>query len=292
MGRYKFQKYTTNSKVDCPHCGGKKTYTLYVDTEDGSLMPSEFGRCDRINSCGYLRYPNFGESKVYQANAPVEVPQVFIDKDIVMKCMVWYKKNPFTRCLSEKFGVDAEDTMKKYFIGTTKQLGTIFWTINSDMVACSAKVISYIGKDSTEKIAPYRDKDRLPYYPFKKEEGYYPCLFGQHLVDKNSDIFVVESEKTAILCDIKWPEYTWLSPGGANNLTTKKVKILRESGFNGVINIMPDADKAGREASSKWVSNFDTYGYKCIVHDLGDAYQEGEDWGDIILQDHKNENNG
>lgn len=284
MARYKFLPYATNSKVDCPSCGEKKCFTLYIDTESGEVMPNEYGRCDRVNSCQYFKYPNFGESKVFQATPIVRAPQKFIDKSVVEGCMIWYDKNPFTEAVIRKFGEKGEQTLREYFVGTTKTLGTTFWTVNSDGVTHSGKVITYIGQDSGEKLAPYRDKEKLPYYPYKKEDGYYSCFFGQHLVKKDSSLWIVESEKTAILCRICWPEHTWISGGGATGVTSDKIKILRESGYEGVINIMPDCDKAGREATGKMVSNLDVYGYRAIVHDLGEEYQNGEDWGDLILK--------
>jgi hypothetical protein len=259
-----------------------------MDTVTGDVMPEEFGYCDHINSCRYFKYPNFGESRIFQINQPPPPPpQVFIDKDIVMKSMTWYDKNPFTRSILEKFGDDAEPVLESYFIGTTKKLGTIFWTINSDMVTTSGKVITYIGLDSETKLAPYRNKETFPYYPYKKEDGYYPCFFGQHLVKKDSVLWLVESEKTAILCSIKWPEYVWISGGGANGVTSAKVKSLKDSGFEGIVNIMPDADVAGRGRAGKMVSNFDTYGFKCIVHDIGEEFVDGEDYGDLILMERK-----
>ncbi len=287
MGRYIFQPFKTNSKIDCPHCGGRKCYTLYIDTESGELMPAEYGRCDRQNSCGYVRYPNFGQSQVFKTNIPPPPPQSYIDKKVVASCLMWYDKNPFAIAIAEKFGQRGVEVMQMYFIGTTKALGTAFWTINSDLVTCSGKVINYIAKDKEDKLAPFRDKEKMPYYPFKKDDGYFACFFGQHLVKKESVVWIVESEKTAILCAIRWPEFTWLSSGGSTGITVQKVKALRDSGFEGIINYMVDADAAGRESAGRAIANFDTYGYKCLIHDLGEQYQNGEDWGDIILAQHK-----
>lgn len=283
MGRYVFQK----GKIDCPHCGDKKRYSLYLDTESGELMSPEYGRCDRINSCGYFKYPNFGQAKVFQANFTPPVQQVYIDKKYVEGCMVWYDKNPFTKCLISKFGEQAREVLYSYYIGTTKALGTIFWCINGDMVCTSGKVITYVEEDTKDSIAPFRDKSRHPYYPYKKDDGYFPCFFGQHLVKKDSILWIVESEKTAILCALKWPDFTWISAGGAGGAGVAKVKALKDSGFKGIVNIMPDADTAGREASGRWVANFDSYGYKCEIHDLGQEYQNGEDYADMILLEHK-----
>ncbi len=249
-------------------------------------MDKEYGRCDRQDSCQYFKYPNFGESKVFQTVPVVQVPQKFIDKEVVANCMTWYDRNPFTKAIIKKFGERGEAVLREYFIGTTKNLGTAFWTVDNGGVTHSGKIITYIGEDG-EKMAPYRDKEKMPYYPYKKEDGYYPCFFGQHLVKKDSSLWIVESEKTAILCRICWPEHVWISGGGSNGVTSQKVKTLKESGFEGIVNIMPDCDKAGREATGKMVSNLDVYGYGALVHDLGEEFQSGEDWGDLILMEQK-----
>ncbi len=286
--RYKFKPYATNSKVDCPHCGGRKTFTIYIDTEkNNEELSTEFGRCDRENSCGYVRAPGQGQFTKGESGNVEIIPQQYVDKYIVESTLTWYKKNPFTKCLVEKFGAKAEEALLRYFVGTTKSLGTIFWTIDNYGVAHSGKVIHYVGVDSESKLAPYREKEKFPYYPFKTENGYYPCFFGQHLVKKDSTVWIVESEKTAILCSITWPEHTWIASGGSNGATNKKIEILKNSGFQGVISAMPDADKAGREAMGRWVANFDFYGYELLVGDLGDEYQNGEDWGDLILAHNK-----
>lgn len=288
MSRYVFKPYATNSKVDCPHCGGKKCFTLYIDTEkNNESLDTEFGRCDRENSCGYLKTPGQIGGGQYKSEDINIIPQQFVDKSIVEGCLTWYKKNPFTKCLVEKFGNNAEQVLLKYFVGTTKTLGTLFWTIDNNGVTHSGKVIHYIAIDSEEKLAPYRNKDKQPYYPFKTEDGYRPCFFGQHLVKKDSSLWIVESEKTAILCAILWPQYTWISGGGSNGVTSGKIETLKSSGFEGVVNIMPDADKAGREAMGRWTTNLDFYGYEVNVDDLGDQYQKGEDWADLILKDYK-----
>ncbi len=66
--------------------------------------------------------------------------------------------------------------------------------------------------------------------PFKNEDGYYSCLFGEHIIfDKikgKKTIVLVESEKTAIVGYILLPKYVWLAYGGINGLTEIKLKCL------------------------------------------------------------------
>ena len=79
--------------------------------------------------------------------------------------------------------------------------------------------------------------------PYKDEEGYYYCLFGEHLLGKNTKpIILVESEKTAIVCAIEFSEYCWLSYGGINGMTNNKMKVL--SGKS--ILIVPDLSENAR----------------------------------------------
>lgn len=43
------------------------------------------------------------------------------------------------------------------------------------------------------------------------------CLFGYHLKGLGRPIAIVESEKTAIICSLFIPNYTWMATGGKSN---------------------------------------------------------------------------
>jgi hypothetical protein len=93
-----------------------------------------------------------------------------------------------------------------------------FWLINKNGNAQKTKVVYYT-----------REGKRTEYFkvPFKNEDGYYSCLFGEHLLNDNSKpIILVESAKTALVASIVLPHYTWLSYGGMNGLTNDKIKVL------------------------------------------------------------------
>ena len=53
------------------------------------------------------------------------------------------------------------------------------------------------------------------------------CLFGEHLL-KESDkvVAIVESEKTAIIASLFFPDAVWLATGGLNNLQSERVRCL------------------------------------------------------------------
>ncbi|WP_394341409.1 DUF6371 domain-containing protein [Salinimicrobium sediminis] len=46
------------------------------------------------------------------------------------------------------------------------------------------------------------------------------CLFGLHLLnsDKQKAIALVESEKTAVIASIAFPQFIWMATGGLMNL--------------------------------------------------------------------------
>lgn len=270
--QYQFLKYTPTSKVDCPHCGYKKCFVRYVDTETGEILSTDFGKCDRENTCGYWHKPESDKPFTVTKQEIVEIPQIFIEKDIAESCFGNYNLNSFVVALVDKFGEEkAQIAINKYYIGTNKDNLTLFFYIDIEHRITSTKAMKYNGLN--------RDKTTNAFYPFKTSDGYYPCLFGLHLFDSMKDIHIVESEKTAIICSIVHDEI-YMATGGANGLTLNKARQLK--GHMGNIYLYPDADKAGREAVIKWKENLELYGLRCHIVDTGE-YNNGEDLADLIL---------
>ena len=52
--RYSLEK--GSKKFICPECN-KKTFVMYIDTETGSYLPQQYGRCDRESKCSYHLNP-------------------------------------------------------------------------------------------------------------------------------------------------------------------------------------------------------------------------------------------
>ncbi|TXD49203.1 DUF6371 domain-containing protein [Polaribacter sp. IC073] len=128
---------------------------------------------------------------------------------------------------------------KKYYIGTVKDGGTIFWNINKDGKVQKSKIFYH--KKNGKRTTHFK-------VPFVKDDGYYDCLFGEHLLFKNNNpIVLVEGEKTAIVCAIHFPNFNWLSYGGINGMTNDKMKVL--SGKN--IFIVPDLSEKAISIANK-----------------------------------------
>lgn len=68
------------------------------------------------------------------------------------------------------------------------------------------------------------------------------CLFGEHLLSlpANQDkvVAVVESEKTALVCSVQYPDCVWLATGGKSQLSVDKMKVLA----NRTVVFFPDVD--------------------------------------------------
>ena len=54
------------------------------------------------------------------------------------------------------------------------------------------------------------------------------CIFGEHLLkNNNKTVAIVESEKTAIIASVYFPQYVWIAVGSLNNLNIKRCSILK-----------------------------------------------------------------
>lgn len=80
-----------------------------------------------------------------------------------------------------------------------------------------------------------------------KEKGVVPaawkqkqCLFGEHLLSEQPDapVVIVESEKTAIICSMLYPECIWLATGGCGQI--KPIVWIRQILSKRKVLLFPD----------------------------------------------------
>lgn len=60
MEAYKYSLDKSSKKHICPNCN-KKNFVLYIDTDTGEYLPTDFGRCDREQNCNYHKAPPKGK---------------------------------------------------------------------------------------------------------------------------------------------------------------------------------------------------------------------------------------
>lgn len=224
--RYTLQKGSKH--IICPNCG-KKTFKPYVDSVTGEVVGSQYGRCERINSCSYHRYPKIKEGDIESSHYVVPQfiapkPIDFVDKEIVESTFNQYKTNVFFMYLVKTFGVDAAYQLRDdYNIGTAKGGGTIFWQQDNKDRFRTGKVMYYNSNGR-------RNKDRMSWFVHKQiadDFNYRQCFFGLHLVDGEKPVALCESEKTAIMMSVFMPEYTWIASGGSEMLSMERLSELK-----------------------------------------------------------------
>lgn len=186
-----------------------------------------------------------------------------------------HQPDALTLFLRNTFGPNAtEMTLRAYKVGMgRRQIDgqfrsmTQFWYIDESGNIMHDKLMLY-------KEDGHRDKDVNPRRQFTKQKGYTGrCLFGQHLLkghSGNARVYVVESEKTAIICSIFFGQGIWLASGGK--------AWLKSVGVREGWRVLPDVD-----AYDDWAQEF---GSACVKWwEKYDGYQPGpkDDIGDLVL---------
>lgn len=127
---------------------------------------------------------------------------------------------------------------RKYNVSTglksknTHTYSTRFWYKDMEGRICYDKSMFY-GYDG------HRLKDERPMRKYKRNDGYTgSCFFGEDTLVEGRPVFVVESEKSAIICHLEYPDFNWVACGGKNNLDM--LDRLRNKGYD--VYLVPDVD--------------------------------------------------
>ena len=198
-------------------------------------------------------------------NANKKNPVKHIDFQLVNKSIADYPENNLLQYLRLQYGNKAiYQVQQMYYIGNTNDGGTIFWNINKDLKVQKSKICYY--KKNGKRTSKFK-------VPYKNEDGYYSCLFGEHLLNTyDKPIVLVESEKTAIVCAINFPDYNWLSYGGINGMTNNKMKVL--SGKS--ILIIPDLSENARNIAERKVEELSNINIDATIWDLSKGMNDDE----------------
>lgn len=212
-----------------------KTCPCGKSNRDGKFVPF-MGHDDKgyCHSCGKTFLPDQESIEVY---TPIqEPPASYIPASLLKASLKGYDNNVFAQFLVSEFGGDvASVVIGKYFIGSTKDGGTIFWQIDIEGNIRSGKVIHY-------EPDGHRRKDIHPTWAHAelrlRDYNLKQCLFGEHLLKRKGQVAIVESEKTACIASVYLPGYIWLACGGKDGLKTEKMMILRGR----KVTLFPDLD--------------------------------------------------
>jgi len=219
--RYKLQK--GSKKYTCPECSNK-TFVRYIDTNTGSYLPEQYGRCDRESKCLYHLNPykdgysktvfeqergeNSGNGKPQlQMPRPKPAPKhelVCIPFDVFAQTRQGYDQNVFIQNLLSRvpfpFEVKAiESVISQYNLGTVcngYRTGAItfpFIDIGGNVRAVQAKKFDQANHTTaTDFLHSIIEKhhmkknEALPEWlkAYKNNDKTVSCLFGEHLLNK------------------------------------------------------------------------------------------------------------
>ena len=294
MNKYHRYSFTRKGKSICPACE-KKRFVLYIDNETNTPLHSSVGKCDRSDNCGHHYTPReyFADNNIYfdkKEFAPRPQPKPnpqpsFIDADLFKKSLQGYENNNLIRYLRRVVGVEATNAaVSRYFVGTSKHwdASTIFWQMDIQGKVRTGKIMQY-NSDTGKRIKEPFNKIGWVHNVLKLDNfNLSQCFFGEHLLsNKAKTVAIVESEKSAIIASMYFPNDIWLACGGGVGLNDDKCRCL--NGRNVVL--YPDVGMFDKW--SKKVSKMQSY-CNVTVSDLLEKSaadnESGFDLADYLLK--------
>jgi predicted RNA-binding Zn-ribbon protein involved in translation (DUF1610 family) len=286
MTQFKHQLDKSSKKFNCPQCGNKR-FVQYIETETGHYAETQYGRCDRETSCGYKLYPNNNSILSYDYIAPPPEKPSYIEKEILKKTLTKYEINPLTTYLYSHYSEDEVSvTIDKYQVGTSNQFNnsTVFWQMDNTGNIRSGKIMAYETatgkrlKDENDKplINWVHTALKLPNYILNQ------CLFGLHLLNDNvKQVAIVESEKTALIMSIEFPQHIWMSTGSLQGFKYEYLEPIKD------IEIIAFPDKGGYAQWQKIAKTLNEKGFNIEISKLleKEEYKDGWDLVDVIQYD-------
>ncbi|MEO6704803.1 MAG: DUF6371 domain-containing protein [Ginsengibacter sp.] len=239
------------SRHTCPGCNKRNEFSFYIDSKTGELLPDHFGKCNRLDKCGYHLnpYKNGYSEMIYEQEKgeykdtwrltkpqPKPQPQTkeisFIPSNLFKQSLKNYERNNFVKFLIQVFGNDiAAGLISKYFIGTSKQWpgANIFWQVDIKGKIRSGKIMLYSPttgkrvKEPFDYVAWVHTAIKQPEFQLRQ------IFFGEHLLKNKKDpVAIVESEKTAISASVYFPQFIWIAAGSLNGLNLEKCHVLKD----------------------------------------------------------------
>ena len=185
-----------------------------------------------------------------RVTTPVAIRKEYVTRSLdrnLRSDLVFYLKT----LVSDVDGLVA--VVNAYHLGITRGGHVIFWYIDKDDVVRMGKAMTYSADG-------HRDKSVMPLSIPKelsrcgKLQADYvikQTLFGEHLLrhSANADkvIGIVESEKSAVICSLCFPNVLWMATGSKGNLQDERMSAVKER----KVILFPDTDVDG-QVYSQW----------------------------------------
>lgn len=303
------------NRFTCPNCGHPKEFTRYIDNETGEYLHEDCGVCNRKYHCNYSMSPrelfekhpelrpkhektwslsdHYYYKKTRANIMPVrsEVDNVqteffdieWAEKALKRECTFtkWLKTLPFDaeriqQVIDEYYVGGSGDDV--HYNGINYGRAVVFWMIDEQMRVHDAKLMAY--QNNGHRLATRVNWLRSICENCRNGpqiESTEKILFGLHLINRYPDrnVCIVESEKTALICACRYPEYLWLATGGCANLQPSKLRLLK----NRHVALFPDSGEL-----EKWTECAEKGGLRSynVWADI-EQYVSNTDIADVIL---------
>ncbi|MBP1617558.1 MAG: hypothetical protein H6Q14_1385 [Bacteroidetes bacterium] len=232
----------------CPACGSKESFTLYLNGETHEPINPKVGKCNRESKCGYHYTPKqffidnpsphvetLHATSKYNAFKQIEPPKPIgtIPFSYVERSAS-YQSN-FVRFLCEFMTTEQMTWIGEiYALGATKNKEVIFWQIDITGKVRTGKIMQY-NPESGKRIKhesgaidwvhnKLKQTKQLP-----EDFNLQQCFFGEHLLKlyQTKTVAIVESEKSAVIACVFFPDLIWIAAGNINGLSIDKCKVLK-----------------------------------------------------------------
>ena len=284
---YKYHLDKTSKKFNCPQCD-KKRFVKYIEKQTGNYAESQYGRFDRETNCRYHAYPKNDYIENYNYVTPsTPVKPSYIDKEYLQKTLTKYEINPLMTYLYSHYSEgEVRTTFDKYQVGTSKMYSgaTIFWQVDTTGKIRSGKIMAY-DTSTGNRIKNDRYSSITWVHSILKKEDYNlkQCLFGLHLLNQTTNkIGIVESEKTALIMSIEFPQFTWMSTGSINGFKHEFLAPLIKR------DITAFPDKGGYEKWKKTADMLNDKGFEITISKLLENKENENGWDLVDMLNYEN----
>jgi len=249
--KWKLEKYNSRgSRHECPQCHDKQSFVRYVYTDSGEYVGEQCGKCNHENKCGYHLPPKEyfalyggGDSeknissfipsylathKSRDEHQPEQKPLcVLADSE---NERFYAKPSNLVYFLRHYFpSDDVQKAIELYRLGGDQYLNVAYPYIDIHGQLRTVKLMSYDPHTGHRTniiywLHSYLQKHSL----LPKDWQLTQCLFGEHLlaVQPKKPICLVESEKTAVICSLQYPGFTWLATGSLGGFSKERLRVL------------------------------------------------------------------
>jgi hypothetical protein len=262
----------------------------FIDNETKHYLNEVDGRCDRENKCGYFKNPSNNLISVNSitssndCNTNVLQP-TYHNKDIMLKyCDTLQQSNFIVYLLSVFDEKSVVEAMHTYHIGITNYWrgATVFWQIDRRNKIRGGKIMLYNSRTGKRVKQPFNHVSwmhkelKLPNFVLQQ------CLFGLEILasaSKNVTIFIVESEKTAIIMSLVMPNSLWLATGSKTGFKESMLQPVK------AYNIIAYPDKTEFEAWNVTAQSLNKDGFSIQCSDFLEKIEVevGEDLVDYLM---------